>query len=339
MEKRNNIFLVLAIVSLSLVISSAGKKTIIINTLDSEVANLINQVIGSGVVACDSVTADGGVDLTIAGLDVTYPDMTIRLIDTDNNVTYCSITGATVAVPDDAHTVYYVDETCTVKNTGFATYVDTDLGPGGQTDLFNIYATDGVIEASKGITVKNKETIKVRKLLWLSTHLKVISGMSLNTTAPFPEVYQFTGKYQYIRTVANASAQNSTTDGLHFVGKESSSWTHYDQTGLNLSYCNNGTDTIKCSTDKYRRYLIYTVGFHYNGEDNTKIHELAPLDSETYTTLANCKDKTKFPPSFTLPADEEYVAVPTFFYCGSRDDVAWETDAWMDLRSDVRVVE
>jgi len=286
--------------------------------------------IGSGVIECDSIDSKGGVDLTISDLDVTYPNMLVRLIKTDNSVKYCNITSDTVTVPDNQHSVYYVDNNCAIQYTTMETYITTAISPGGITDIFNVFAQDGEIGMANGISVKNKETIKTRKTILNTLNLQIINGMSLSEDE-FPGVYQESGKYVYLRSIVDATAQNSTTNGIHQVGHSGGSWVHNNQTGLNLSYCDDGTNFVTCATNKYRRYLIYTVGFQ-DGSDKTTVHVLTPRTTDTqYNNLGDCLNVVSSPISYTLPSSEKYVAVPTYVYCGARDATAWN-DGWIDIR-------
>ena len=291
----------------------------------------IDGSIGSGVIWSDDIDSEANVNLTVDGLDITYPNVLVRLVTTAGATTYCNITSGTETLSNNIHYVFYVDSDCTMKNTTFSNYMDTALSPGGQTDIFNALAVDDTIEVYKGITIANKETIKVRKTMLEIAHLNIISGMDLKIDTTFPEIYQNTGEYLYIRTVADTSAQNSTSDGIHQVGHVSGDWVHVDQTGINLTHCDNGTDLIECATNVFRRYIIYTVG-RDDGTDTTGLHMLAPLTTDqTHVVLANCLNTVDYPISYTLPSFEDNAAVVTYAYCGKRDDADWQ-EGWIDLR-------
>jgi len=294
----------------------------------------LDGTIGSGVIYSETTTSKGEVNITDeGGLSVTYPNVVMRLVTSANVVTYCNITGATITIPDDQHTVFYVNSACNVLNTTMSNYLATDLSPGGLTDIFNVYAVDGDIETLKGITVKNKETIKARKEHFYTDHLKIVSGMNIDTTTTFPEGFMNSGEYLFIRTIVDATEQNSTADGIHIVYHNGASdWIHSNQTGVNLTHCDNGTTAISCASDKYRRYIIYVIGFN-DGEDHTQLHELLPRTADTaYTNLGDCMDIVASPISFTLPSSESYTAVPIYAYCGARDDTDW-VNGWIDLRT------
>jgi len=284
--------------------------------------------IGSGIIWCDDVNSEGDVNLSINGLNITYPDMIVRLARSDNVVKYCNISSDTITMPENTHLVFYVDNTCMVKNTSFNNYITTDLSPGGLADIFSAYAVNGVIEMFKGATVKNKEEIKTRKSMFRTAHLRVYSGMNLDFNTVFPEVYQYGGEYLYVRTLVNTLARNSTVDGIHLVSHINGSWDYVTQTGINLTHCDNTTDLVQCPTNKYRRYVIYTIG----KDSTTQLHQLAPLTTDTtYNNLGDCLDIVNNPISYTLPSEHEYLAVPTYIYCGLRDANTWD-DGWIDIR-------
>jgi len=291
----------------------------------------IDGSIGSGVIWSDDIDSEANVNITIDGLDITYPNVLVRLVTTAGTTSYCNITSGTETISNNIHYVFYVDSDCIIKNTTFSNYMDTALSPGGQTDIFNALAVDDTIEVYKGITIANKETIKVRKTMLEIAHLNILSGMDLNIDTTFPEIYQNTGEYLYIRTVADTSAQNSTSDGIHQVDHVSGDWVHNSQTGINLSYCDDGTDLVECATNVFRRYIVYTIG-RDDGTDTTGLHMLAPLTTDqTHTVLANCLNTVDYPISYILPSFEDNVAVVTYAYCGKRDDASWQ-EGWIDLR-------
>jgi len=284
--------------------------------------------IGSGVIWSDDVNSEGDVNLSINGLNITYPDMIVRLVRTDNLVKYCNISSDTITMPENTHLVFYVDNTCTVKNTSFNNYINTGLSPGGLADIFNAYAVNGTVEMFKGATVKNKEEIKTRKSMFRTAHLRVYSGMNLDFNTVFPEVYQYGGEYLYVRTLVNTLARNSTVNGIHLVSHINGSWDYVTQKGINLTHCDNTTDLVQCPTNKYRRYVIYTIG----KDSTTQLHQLAPLTTDTtYNNLGDCLDIVNNPVSYTLPSMHEYLAVPTYVYCGLRDANTWG-DGWIDIR-------
>ena len=287
--------------------------------------------IGSGVIYCDDVDSSGSVNLSVSGLDVTYPNMIVRLVNTSNQEKYCNITSGTITLTDNTHNVVYVDADCSVKKTTMSAYIATDLSPGGLADIFNAYTEGGEIGIYKGTTLKNKESIKTRKNLFYTDHLDIISGMVLTQENEFPVVSQSTGQYFYIRGITATSAQNSSSNGIHIVGHSGGAWTHNNESGLNLSYCDDGTNFVPCADNRFRRYVIYTIG-RDDGTDTTKMHMLTPpTTADTFTTLSGCLNIENTPISYTLPDVDQYVAVPTYVYCGRRDDTSW-SGGMIDIR-------
>ncbi len=287
--------------------------------------------IGSGVIWCSNIDNEGNVNLSINVLNITYPDLVVRLVRTDNVIKYCNISSDNVTMPENTHLVFYVDSSCTVKNTSFQNYVATDLSPGGIADIFNAYAVNGSVEMFKGATVKNKEDIKTRKVMFRTSHLRVHSGMNLDFNTVFPEIYQYSGEYLYVKTIVNTQARNSSNDSIRLVSHIGGSWDYVEQTGINLTHCDDTTDLIQCPTNKYRRYVIYTIG----KDSTTQLYQLAPLTSDpTYNNVGECLDIVDNPISYTLPSEHEYLAVPTYVYCGLRDANTWD-DGWIDIRGGV----
>ena len=304
-------------------------------TVDGFIRSLtIDGTTGSGVIWAESLDKDSNVNVTFSGLDVTYPDMVTRLVKGLGVVTYCNITSDTVTIQNDIHYVFYVDDTCTVRNTTFSEYILTDLNPGGLIDLFTVFAAGGEVDVIKGTTVDFRERITSKESFVRLNHLRTVSGMNLNFNTVFPELYQNTGEYLYVRDVVSTTAQNSTTDGLHQVGHSGGNWVHVLQTKLNLTYCDDGTDFVVCPTNVFRRYLIYTIGYT-DGTDTTEVHVLAPpTTSMTYANIGTCLDIVNSPITYSLQSSEQYVAVPTYMYCGKRDDAAWQ-NGWIDIRNGI----
>jgi len=289
----------------------------------------LDGTIGSGVISCDSITEEGNISISFSGLDVSYPNMKVRLAKTDNSITYCDVSADTITAPDNAHTVYYLDDTCVIQNTTMANYLVTDLSPGGITDLFNVATFNGSVINADGITVKNKETIKTRKNIYYTDHLKVVSGLRVNE-GTFPAINSDAGKYWFIRSLIDASAQDSSTDKINLMVLTAGSWGFTQKTGLDLTACTNGTDSITCSDNKFRRYYVYLIGGK-DGTDTTQLFQLPAEDNITYQHLGDCLNTVKNPITYSLPAIQETVAVPLYAYCGKRDDSSWG-DGWIDLR-------
>jgi len=272
---------------------------------------------------CINVSDEGG-------LDVKYPDLKVRIWDY-GTTTYCDISEDTVTVPDDAHTVYYINDSCDVANTPWATYFALDLNPPNYARIFDVFTESGEIGTVKGATVIGMSN---RKSKWNNVncgsggHLSICDGLDI-TEDVFPKINQSSGHYIYVNTIHTLAAKESADDNLHIVTHSGGDWTHLLQTGINVSYCDNGTDFVACTPTKYRRYLIYSIGW---GETHTKIHQLAPVIDETYNTLLDCLNLVKTPLSYTLPSAEDGVAVVHHVYCAKDTDSAWG-DGWIDIRA------
>ena len=296
----------------------------------------IDGSIGSGIInsssnkihcGCINVTDEGG-------LNAKYPDLKVRIWNLDGSTTYCDIAGDTIAVPDNAHTVYYVNSSCSIASDTWDNYFSFDLNPANYAKIFDVYARNGdigVIKGSSIIGLINKRTKWVNVNCGQGGHLAVCDGIDLEEKT-FPDISQTAGHYNYLHTVHTSAARQASIDGIHLVHHTAGAWTHTPDTKLNLTSCDDGTNLISCSDNKYRRYYVYTMGF---GNIGTKMHQLAANDSETYNYLADCLNVEENPISYTLPAGEDSVAVVHHFYCGKRDDTAWR-DGWVDIRADVK---
>jgi len=291
----------------------------------------INGSIGSGIIYSSSNKLNCGcVNVTNGGgLSVGYPNLIVRIVNIDGNTTYCNLTEGTVTVEDNKHKLYYMDSSCSFLNTTFSAYYDLPINPPDHVRIFDVYTHDGEIEVLKGNALLNLKDTQRTKVVMNFNNLKITNGLDVKKNT-FPSINQTSGNYLYINAIVTSQARNTEFDGLHFVYQSGGDWTHSNQTGLNLTDCSDGIDTTLCSDNKYRRYLIYSIGWGVH----TRMHELAPLDSETYTTLARCMNIETNPLSFTLPSEEDNVAVIHHAYCGRRDDSAWQ-DGFIDLRTGV----
>jgi len=197
----------------------------------------------------------------------------MRLVKTDNSVKYCNITGDTVTVPDNTHSVYYVDSDCNVQHTSIQNYIATDLSPGGLADFFNAVSQSGNIGILEGTSLMNKEDIRVRRNTFKLTNLDVISGMFLNEEG-FSNITISSGEYSYIYDVFEASEQNTSSgDNIHLLYRDGGTWQETSQNGLNLTWCDDGTNSAACSDNKFRRYIIGLVGKN-DTTDTTQLHQL-----------------------------------------------------------------
>jgi len=289
--------------------------------------------LGSGIIWAEEVDANGNLNVShVSGLDVNYPGFVMRLVKTDNSVKYCNITGNTVTVPDDTHSVYYIDSSCNVQHTSIQNYIETDLSPGGLADFFNVVSDSGSIGILEGSGLMNKEDIKIRKNTFKLTNLDVVSGLSLMQEG-FPNISIEEGEYSYINEIFDASSQNTSNgDTIALLYRQGGSWTHESQTGLNLTWCDDGTDSAACTnTNKYRRYYIGIVGRNAS-TDTTRLHQIAASETETYNNLGDCLDIASNSITFSLPENHEYVFVLLYAYCGRASDTGW-TGSFIDLRT------
>jgi len=286
--------------------------------------------IGSGIINASSLefhcacvnASDKG------GLDVWYPDTEVKIWNFGENI-YCKIPEDTYTVPDNAHTVYYVDSTCSIQTMTWTNYFAQDINPPNYARLFDVYAKGGDIGAVKGASVLGLQDRKnefTNVNCGRSGHLRICEGMRISESDTFPEINLTSGYFSYINTMVTSQARNSNPDGLHVTCYSDGS--HTVETEIDIDKCDNGASCDACPTDKYRRYIIYNIGWG----THTEIHQLAPLDDDTYSTLSNCLNIVKYPLSYTLPSIENGIAIPLAFYCGKRDDTAWR-DGWVDIRA------
>lgn len=291
--------------------------------------------IGSGILfaetnkihcGCINVTDEGG-------LDVSYPNMIVRVAELDGTIKHCNIVEDTVTVTDNQHSVYYIDNACNIQSTTFAAYFAQDNNPSDYARLFDVFATDGDIEMVKGAALI---MLTDRKMKWSSvkcgaeSHLSVCNGIGV-TEATFPYFNQTSGQFMYINSIMTSKAVDSEINETHLVFHTGGTWTHNTDTGINLSYCDDGTDIVVCPDNKYRRYIIYSMGQGMN----TQIHQLVPLTTDdTYVTLGKCLNIVDSPISYILPENENGIAVIHHIYCGRRDDTSW-SGGWIDLRKGV----
>ena len=288
--------------------------------------------IGSGVLWSSNYKIKCGcVNITTGtGLNVSYPNMQIRIWNLGSEITLCDISGATIEVPDDAHTVYYVDSSCSVISDSWLNYFDQNLNPSNYARIFDVYSYGGEIGLVKGASLIGMADRK-RKYNSIncgtSEHLGICAGIDV-TEDIFPIINQTSGSYVYVDTEHTSSARKSDVNGIHIVTHSGGAWTHINQSHMNLTHCDDGSDYVVCSNDKFRRYIVYTIGF---GNEHTTIHQLAPLDSEYYNNLGDCMNLENNPLSYTLPSVEKGVAVVHHLYCGARDDTSW-FEGWIDLR-------
>lgn len=289
--------------------------------------------IGSGIISADQFDSNGNLYVrhynTTPG-DINYPGFEIRLVDTSNNETYCSIASATSTPQNEAHLVYYVDSTCTVATTTVSAYLTTNIAPGGVADFLSVVKHSNAVEVHQGAPILNKVNIKARKSALLNTNLDVISGFG-RTTGTFPAFSTAAGQYNYIDTPVSCTSQNTATDFIELVGHTSGAFTYSTSTGLSIANCDNGTNIVTCSdTNKYRRHFIFISGYT-NGDDDTELHTLYPSNTISYATLAECLNTTAQPIQYTLPDLYKYSLSPLYAYCARPSDTVWASN-FIDLR-------
>jgi len=299
-----------------------------LSTLGYFAGQPLDSSIGSGILNASSLKISCGC-INVSdegGLNVWYPDMKVRIWNY-GNIRYCDISSNTVAVPNNAHTVYYVDSNCAIQTKSWDNYFAQNLNPPNYVRIFDVYAVGGDIGVLKGGTIIG---LTARKSKWNNincnkgTHLAVCDGMDI-TKGIFPEINMSSGHFKYINSISTSQQRNSNPDGIHIVCASDAS--HTTGTQINMTGCDNGVSLTTCSTNKIRRYIIYSIGWGVH----TKIHQLAPLDSETYKNIGDCINVEKYPLSYTFPSNEEGVAIPLAFYCGQRDDSSWK-DGLVDIR-------
>jgi len=292
----------------------------------------IDGSIGSGILNASKLkTHCGCINASNeGGLDVKYPDMEIRIWNYGESI-HCTITEDTITVPDESHQVYYVNSTCDIANVTWTTYFEQDLNPPNFVRIFDVFTAEGIIELIKGGSVLGLDS---KKSTWSNVncggggHLAVCDGIDVEENT-FPEINQTLGHYDYIKTIVTSQKRTSTYQGIHLVHHIGGDWTHSNNTALNLTSCDDGTDLIDCSDNKVRRYIVYSIGWGAN----TKIHQLAPLDTETYLNLGDCVDLESNPQSQIIPSQEDGVAVIHHIFCAKRDSDEWSDGAWVDIRS------
>ena len=294
----------------------------------------INGALDSGVIWASEFDSIGNINLThTTGLNLSYPDILVRLAKTDGTIKYCHIDGGTVTVPDDAHTVYYVDNNCAVQNVAINTYLNSDISPGGITEIFNVMAHSGDIEVHKGIYIQNKLNIKLRKNVFYTNHLKVSSGLEIRPET-FPNFTIEAGTYSFVLDVASTTKQNESNGAMNeLFYYNGTDWKYGTQHGINLTYCQDGVSEIAPCTNptRYRRYTIYLTGFE-DGIDTTKIHQEIADEDTSYANIAACLNVVDNPIVLNIPDLYEHSIVPLYSYCSRADSIDWDGD-FIDLRA------
>ncbi len=289
--------------------------------------------LGSGIIWAEEVNEAGNLNVTATGgLGVDYPSFIMRLAKTDNTIKYCNISSGNVNIPDNTHSVYYIDNDCNIQNTAIQNYIETSLSPGGIADFFNVVSHSGNVEILEGNGLKNKEEIKIRKNSIKSQSLNVVSGMGL-VQEGFPNITIYSGEYTYINEIFTTTKQNNSVgDTIELLYRQGGNWQYSEQTGLNITWCDDGTNSAECTNPlKYRRYYIGLLGRN-DSTDTTQLHQVAASETEYYNNLGACLDISENPIIFDLPSNYEYAFVLLYAYCDQASSSAWKS-GFIDLRT------
>ena len=288
--------------------------------------------IGSGIIWADGANSYAEVNITCSGLNCSWGAFKVRLVNTSNIVKYCDIVAGSRLLTNNQQSVLYIDNNCAVQEVSIQTYITMPISPGGIADFANIIAEGGNTYDPNGLGIENKRIIKLRKLLLKTMHLDVISGFNLQQ-GTFPQFNVTAGSYVYLMDVVDTTLQNTTTDEIETVYHiNSTHWGTSEKTGLNYTYCDTGTGMALCTnTNLYRRIFIFMIGYNET-TDSTKLHQLLPSQTTTYTKVADCLDTLNYPVTYTLPSFYQYGAVMLYTYCARPSDTTWGTN-WIDLRT------
>ena len=184
----------------------------------------IDGSINSGIIQSDeNVEGCGCINVTYnEALEVTYPS-TIHRIHNVNELDsiYCSIPAGSINVSDNRHSIYYIDDNCTIQSTTFETFFNMDISPGEYSRFFDVYAIDGAIEEIKGASLMAASERKSRRYHVETDHLKISSGIDFSE-GTFPGYDLSSGKYTYINSVLNTDAKNTTENNRLVVWAEKS---------------------------------------------------------------------------------------------------------------------
>jgi hypothetical protein len=313
-----------------------GNLTVKNLTADYIYSQPLTGMLGSGIIWVNGTNQFAEIQLDCGGdLKCNYSAFKVRLINTTNDVKYCDIPAGSVTATDNAHNVFYIDNSCAIQKTTIQTYIQTPISPGGIADFGNVIYEGSNSYNSNGIGLENKRIIKLRKLLLQSTgkHLSIINGgFSLQQNTNFD--FNITaGQYIYLMDVVSTTFKQASVNKnevLYHTG--AGTWAGEDQSALNVSTCDTGTGIAACSNPtRYRRSFIFMIGYNET-TDATQIHQLLPLQSMSYTTIAACLDINTNPITYTLPTFYQYGAVPLYAYCAKATDTTWSAAQLIDLR-------
>lgn len=293
-------------------------------------------MLGSGIIWANGTNNFAEVVVQCTGLSCGYSAFKVRLVNSTNDVKYCDIPNATRTVTNNQHSVLYIDNACAVQETSISTYLTTPISPGGIADFANIVAVDGSTYNQNGIGLENKRIIKLRKLLMQSTgrHLSIVDGGFNLQQNPNFRFNITAGQYVYLMDIVATTTKNTSVDKNEIVYHTgAATWGESDQTALNVTTCDTGTGIADCTNPtRYRRAFIFMIGYN-ESTDQTQIHQLLPLQSVSYTTIADCLNTNTNPITYSMPAFYQYAAVPLYAYCAKATDTTWSAGQTIDLRA------
>ena len=294
--------------------------------------------IGGGLIWADEITEAGLLNVTLskcfgAVRNCSYPSHLIRVHLQNNTIIYCNMSRSDFTVPDNQDSTMLVGKECSLS------FVDVNLVIGGtqtgeRTVIGRAMAHGGEIEIISGAEMMPTEIPALRFETFLVDNLKIINGGLIDDTLDdFPNYTMSAGRYIFANTPVFFSKQNTTDDEVELVYHTAGTWATTElYMGMNLTHCDDGTDLIDCSDNKIRPRLVFFTGHIQNGDDTTEFHQLAPLDSLSYSTVAACEEAViAGEVSFTLPDFYNYNAVKIYVYCARTADTSW-AGAWIDLR-------
>lgn len=291
--------------------------------------------LGSGIIWANGTNSFAEVVVQCTGLSCGYSAFKVRLVNSTNIVKYCDIPNATRTVTDNQHSVLYIDNNCAVQETNIQTYINTPVSPGGIADFANVVAVNGNTYNQNGIGLENKRIIKLRKILLQSTgkHLSIIDGGFNLQQNPNFRFNITASQYVYLMDIVSTTAKNTTTDNNEIVYHTgAATWGESDQKALNVTTCDTGSGIADCTNPtKYRRAFIFMIGYN-ESIDETQIHQLLPLQSISYNTIADCLNINSNPITYSIPAFYQYAAVPLYAYCAKATDTTWSAGQTIDLR-------
>ena len=296
--------------------------------------------IDNGIIQADEIDSSGNLNIShFAGLNISYPNMTVRLVSTiTGEEIYCNLPKTNVIVPDNAHTAYYVDTNCVVQNIPLSSFVDATLNNPGNAPIFHVMSHSGQIEIHQGLPILNRAYLRSRILAFKTINLDVISGLSFVEEGNLNFTINL-GEYVFVDSAVETTIQNLSDDAILEVFYRDGGVYQYNdysgstQTGMNLTSCEDASqDLVECSLPtRYRRYFLFLTGY-INGDDDTELHQRLARNDITYANLADCVNTVDNPLVYELPDIYTFTAVPLFAYCGQGTDTTFD-GSFIDLRT------